>query len=157
MKSLLQIFSICVVTVNVEHFIFHNYISQDKLWGKAYHIAPEKVKETLDILNFREKGGYSLTKVSFTPQDPKSADKSSTEGALQVVLYIGVEGNEDYIGEETIDDTAKRIAESEGPSGPNVDYIVNLAKALEENHFVNEDDLNHTIEIKNRTLKILAG
>jgi hypothetical protein len=46
------------------------------------------------------------------------------------VCWRASEDNEEYTGPAPIDELAKRIAAARGMSGPNVDYLVNLAKSL---------------------------
>lgn len=101
--------------------------------------------QTLETLNFREKGGYSLSKVPFTPRTKHSI----TGDIIQVLLYIAIEGNPNYVGEEPMEKIALRISSSVGPSGPNVEYLYNLAKFLEENEIIDKDDENHTIALRN--------
>lgn len=101
-------------------------------------------------MNFREKGGYTLTKVPFTPQ--QEYDRN-----IQVLLYIAIEGNANYVGEETLEEIALRISKSVGPSGPNVEYLYNVAAFLEDNNIVNEDDRQHTIRLRDHVKSILIN
>ena len=105
------------------------------------------------ILNFREKGGYSLSKVLFTPREKEA----SQEKDIQVILYIAVEGNHDFLGDDSLDAIAMQIARAVGPSGPNVEYLFNLANSLEENGIISEDDRKHTIELRDRVRALLEN
>eukprot|EP00111_Clytia_hemisphaerica_P018110 TCONS_00053592-protein len=121
------------------------------LWGRAFYIPPASVKETMDTLNFREKGGYSLTKVLFQPDNAGLKE-------MDVFLYMGSKGNPNYAGEETLDNIAARIAKAVGPSGPNVNYLYNLASVLEQyRDMIGEDDREHTLALKKKVDVILLN
>lgn len=87
--------------------------------GMAYRISP-RVFEPLDI---REKNGYLrvITQMTFD-------DGDQAEG----VVYLAGEDNAAYLGPAAEQEIARQIAESHGPSGPNRDYLLNLAGALRE-------------------------
>lgn len=124
----------------------------------------------MDILNFREKGGYLLCKVpcKIIQQSNKSKhsedendnnleenNNNDDNTTIKVLLYIAVEGNHDFFGFDTLDNIATCIAQAVGPSGPNKDYLFNLADALVKFGKVSDDDTNHTIELRNRVKKLL--
>jgi cation transport regulator ChaC len=48
------------------------------------------------------------------------------------VLYVATDANSNYLGPATLENMARQISESRGPSGPNVEYVVRLAEALRE-------------------------
>lgn len=87
--------------------------------GMAYLITP-KVFAHLD---HREKNGYLrlATDISFD-------DGSSVLG----LVYIATEENAAFLGQATELEIARQIARSSGPSGPNRDYLLELAHALRE-------------------------
>lgn len=87
--------------------------------GMAYLITP-KVFAHLD---HREKNGYLrfASAVSFN-------DGTSVEG----LVYIATADNAAFLGEASEQDIARQIAISRGPSGPNRDYLVDLARALRD-------------------------
>lgn len=115
----------------------------------------------MDILNFREKGGYSLCKIPCKIVQGKELSTQPDTGnnnnnkTIEVLLYIAVEGNHDFLGFDTLDNIASRISQAVGPSGPNKDYLFNLADALVKFGKVSEDDINHTLELRNRVQKLL--
>ncbi|WIX32376.1 gamma-glutamylcyclotransferase [Salinicola sp. JS01] len=90
--------------------------------GMAYRIAP-RVFEPLDI---REKNGYLrvVTRMDFMD----SATPATAEG----VVYLAGADNAAYLGPASEAEIARQIAASHGPSGPNRDYLLNLAQALRE-------------------------
>ena len=105
------------------------------------------MEESFSILNYREKGGYSQEIFDFHPRE-------NEETKIPVVVYNAVEGNEDYLGDASIDDIAKQISEAVGPSGSNKDYLYTLGKTLTELNIATEDDILHTIELVKRVEKL---
>lgn len=92
--------------------------------GMAYRIPPS-VFEPLDI---REKNGYLRVITTMTFDDNSGADHQQAEG----VVYLAGEDNAAYLGHAEENAIARQIAMSHGPSGPNRDYLLNLAAALRE-------------------------
>ena len=94
--------------------------------GAAYRVD-EAVFEHLD---HREKNGYERVPVAMrlaaTSGPPPEGD------SVQGVTYIASPGNLAFLGPADIDDMAKQIARSSGPSGSNRDYLFQLAAALDD-------------------------
>lgn len=89
--------------------------------GMAYQVAQEVIAEVFDTLDYREKNGYERFQVDLH----FSADDHSTG-----LVYIAPEDNHAYLGPAATEDIASQILRSEGPSGHNVDYLLELADAL---------------------------
>jgi cation transport regulator ChaC len=87
--------------------------------GMAYLVSPAVFAQ----LDFREKNGYYrfVTRLEF-------ADQSSAEG----LVYIATADNPAFIGPASDAEIARHIAGAAGPSGPNRDYLIQLAAALRE-------------------------
>jgi|SRR5699024_497634 len=85
--------------------------------GMAYRIAPS-VFEQLDV---REKNGYLRLTTALT-----FADGSQATG----VVYIATPDNAAFLGPASDTEIATQIAHSSGPSGPNREYLLQLADAL---------------------------
>ncbi|CAM3891992.1 gamma-glutamylcyclotransferase [Vreelandella rituensis] len=87
--------------------------------GIAYRITPE----VLAPLDVREKNGYlrEVVALHFT-------DDSSAEG----LVYLATEDNAAFLGDAPLDAIAEQIALAHGPSGPNRDYLLNLAASLRQ-------------------------
>lgn len=85
--------------------------------GMAYRVAPE----IFEHFDHREKNGYLRfsTEMQF-------GDGSSEEG----LVYIGVPGNEAWLGDAPLDELAAHIFESHGPSGANSEYLLCLDVSL---------------------------
>lgn len=85
--------------------------------GMAYLVSPE----TFGHLDHREKNGYLRFATEMTFDDGTTA-----EG----LVYIATEDNEAFLGDAPGEDMAQQISRAAGPSGPNRDYLLNLARAL---------------------------
>ena len=85
--------------------------------GMAYRIE----HAVFDHLDYREKNGYERVAVSM---DLEGA------GAVDGVVYIAPLDNHAFLGDVPIEEMARQIRRSVGPSGRNVDYLLELADAL---------------------------
>jgi len=113
---------------------------QDKVWGVAYRIAEDEVPAVTSHLDYREKGGYKQDIVTFYPGEGDDVVP------FELKLYVGTEDNPFYLGPAPLDDMAKQIFDSEGPSGQNKEYILNLAEALKTIAPEAEDDHLYSLE-----------
>ncbi len=77
-----------------------------------------------EYLDFRERGGYSLTSVTFHPRD------TSTYESFEVKIYIATPDNQNFLGPASMEDIARQICSSFGQSGANTEYLLNLAEAV---------------------------
>ena len=96
---------------------------QDVVWGVAFEIDKADAESVRSHLDHREKGGYTTKTVTFYPED-------KNEKEIILDLYIGTEDNPNYLGPAPLDDIAHTICHSVGPSGKNIDYLMNLTHAL---------------------------
>jgi cation transport regulator ChaC len=87
--------------------------------GMAYLVTPEEFAH----LDYREKNGYLRLATSIHFEDGGSA-----EG----LVYIATQENAAYLGPASEREIARQIAGARGPSGPNSEYLLELAKALRE-------------------------
>ncbi|MCE2460310.1 MAG: gamma-glutamylcyclotransferase [Pseudomonadales bacterium] len=94
--------------------------------GAAYRVE-EAVFEHLD---HREKNGYE--RVSVTMQLAREGCSETTKKTVDGVTYIAAPGNEAFLGPADVDEMARHIARSSGPSGTNADYLLELAAALDD-------------------------
>jgi cation transport protein ChaC len=93
-------------------------------WGMAYLIAADSRADVMAHLDHREKGGYSLLDVGLNFAD--APDAPETPGQV----YLATADNPNYLGPASLHDIARQIAGSTGPSGDNVEYVLELAEAL---------------------------
>jgi cation transport regulator ChaC len=94
--------------------------------GMAYRITPD----VLGPLDVREKNGYlrEVTRLVFE-QDGESGI-GDMPGIVEGLVYLATEDNAAFLGDAPLDAIAEQIATARGPSGPNSDYLLNLASAL---------------------------
>ena len=117
--------------------------ANDRTLGRAFIVPDDQSKEVLAELDFREKGGYTRQVVDVE----KLADGSS----VKALLYSGTTDNPNFWwGDDgrglDLDAAAAIIATAVGPSGPNVEYLQNLAQWLEEAGQVDD----HVASLKSR-------
>lgn len=100
------------------------------IWNRVAELLHKPVlsplqiaEEVMEALDYREKGGYVQKKLLVHPLD-------ATQPPVEALVYIGTSDNPNWAGPSVIEDIAKVIAHSVGPSGPNIDYLLNLAEAM---------------------------
>lgn len=81
----------------------------ERVWGAAYHIVPEKVREVREYLDIREINGYSIQYTPFQASD-------RTRKPIHCMVYIGLPGNPQFLGALDPHDVATKINGSIGPS-----------------------------------------
>jgi cation transport regulator ChaC len=99
--------------------------------GMAYLVTPEEFAH----LDHREKNGYLRLAI-----DIHFDDGGSVEG----LVYIATHENAAFLGPATEREIAGQIAAARGPSGPNSEYLLELARALRA---LGKDDA-HVFEIE---------
>ena len=105
--------------------------ANDVVWGIAYEIEDSVWKNEIEKkLDHREKGGYNQNITKFYPK--KGTDNDVKCDSFDVIAYIGKVTDDQYAGAAPLEEMAKTILESVGPSGPNKEYLYNLAHALKE-------------------------
>ncbi|PTB64430.1 ChaC-like protein [Trichoderma citrinoviride] len=107
-----------------EQLTDHHDSAPDKVWGVAYRIHPDHVKEVKEYLDIREINGYSIHYTPFHPADGSPP--------IQTLVYIGTPDNEQFVGPQDPQQLAEHILRSRGPSGLNKDYLFGLDTALAE-------------------------
>lgn len=90
--------------------------------GMAYLVDREVVEETFSQLDYREKNGYERHTVHMEFRDSGHRDTG--------VVYIAPVNNFAYLGPAPLADIASQIYRSSGPSGSNMEYLLELADAL---------------------------
>ena len=93
--------------------------------GLAYRVGPELVAQVLDELDHRERGGYERLRVTLHFD-------GSTPPVTDALVYRATSGNPNYLGPAALPEIARQVREASGPSGPNVDYVLRLARSLRE-------------------------
>lgn len=82
---------------------------------------------------------------------------SASEDLLieKALVFIGTEDPNLQLGPAPIDEMAKQIAFSRGPSGPNTAYLFNLVKFLKEETPSHEDEDLEVFEIEKLVKKLI--
>ena len=112
--------------------------------GVAYLVSPTVVTSTFEALDHREKNGYEKHQVSLHLEAGRS---------VRGVVYIGEPNNFAWLGDAPVDQIARQIAVSVGPSGADVDYLFDLADALRK---IGAND-PHVFELESAVANLLAG
>lgn len=58
--------------------------------------------------------------------------KNKTIEPFEIKIYIATEDNRSFAGETSIENIAKQVVGAVGPSGPNIEYVLNLAATMRE-------------------------
>lgn len=106
--------------------------------GMAYRIGPE----VLGPLDVREKNGYlreivtlhfshTASQTASQPQSQAEAQEASSTERAEGLVYLAGQDNAAFLGDAPHGVIAEQIAQAHGPSGPNRDYLLNLAASLE--------------------------
>ncbi|KAL6071777.1 Cation transport regulator-like protein 2, variant 2 [Balamuthia mandrillaris] len=124
-------------------------------WGVAFYVSEEKKEEVLSYLDVREKGGYSRELV-----DVYTIESGDSPAITGVLLYRATRDNPEFLGPSPLREMAEQIHRSVGPSGKNVEYLLNLAKAMREMG-VSDPHLialeKHVLELASADSKLLLG
>lgn len=112
--------------------------------GVAYHLEPEVAAQTWAHLDHREKNGYE--------RHPVDLDFGAGARAPGVV-YIATRDNHAFLGPAPVHEIVAQIRVSAGPSGTNLEYLLELARALRS---MDADD-PHVFEIEARLREAGAG
>ncbi|XP_076032130.1 putative glutathione-specific gamma-glutamylcyclotransferase 2 isoform X1 [Oratosquilla oratoria] len=112
---------------------------EEKVWGVAYEIPKEREQSVQNNLDAREKRYQRRTLSTFyNVRDLPFQEK--------VLVFIGSTQSELFLGASPILAMAQQIAEAEGPSGTNLEYLMKLAHFIHtELPFANDD---HVFELE---------
>jgi cation transport protein ChaC len=99
-------------------------------WGMAYRVEAGERDNVFAYLDYREKGGYALETMSLSLRD-------RNENPLGHV-YVATPDNPNYLGPADDAEIAETALRSVGPSGPNDEYVLNLADSLRKMNAVDE-------------------
>ncbi len=101
--------------------------------GMAYRIARTEVTAVLDHLDFREKNGYDRFEAEvhfFDSQDATDRASTFANNTVAALVYIATPDNFAHLGEASDDAIAKQIESCAGPSGTNLEYLLELHRSL---------------------------
>ncbi|MCC5888845.1 MAG: gamma-glutamylcyclotransferase [Gammaproteobacteria bacterium] len=89
--------------------------------GMAFRVPAHAAVDVLHALDHREKNGYSRQRHGLVADSGEHLD---------ALVYIAEPGNFAWLGPAPVEEVARQIATSVGPSGSNRDYLQQLAQAL---------------------------
>jgi len=92
-------------------------------WGMAYRLPADRSDELLATLDHREKGGYRRLHLELELRDT---------APVTGITWVAQEDNHNYLGEASATEIARQVRGANGPSGPNIEYVLRLAEALLE-------------------------
>jgi len=125
-------------------------------WGTAYRVAPQDRDAVLAKLDHRERGGYAQHRTtvfasvgqregdvsgdSKRPRDTVTPSgrapahvagfASEGEALAEALVYVATHDNDNWLGDAPLIEMAAQIRQAEGPSGHNIEYVLELARAL---------------------------
>jgi cation transport regulator ChaC len=88
----------------------------DRCYGRAFLVEPS----VLEHLDYREKNGYERITVDTI------FDDEQTSG----IVYIAAQSNFAFLGDAPPEEIAAQIHRCAGPSGTNIDYVLELARTV---------------------------
>jgi len=102
--------------------------ARDAVWGAAYAIERAAWPEIDAALDVREQQGYArlTVELGLAAGDQAGSVVETASG----LLYLATPANPYFIGPEPLQATAEVVRRSRGPSGSNLDYVVELERAL---------------------------
>lgn len=107
-------------------------LDSERCEGLLWEIDARQRQATLELLDHREQDGYERVtiEVEIVVRGPGSA--LGEHRSCTAITWIASEGNPSWAGATPEDALAALIAEREGPSGSNADYLFGLDTALRE-------------------------
>jgi cation transport protein ChaC len=92
-------------------------------WGMAFRIDPGLRARVLAELDHRERGGFERVEleVRFGP-----------DAGARALCYVAGETNANYLGPAPLAAVAEQVRRCRGPSGSNLEYVLELARTLRE-------------------------
>lgn len=102
--------------------------AQGSVWGTAYAIRRAEWPAIEAALELREQQGYArlTVELSLAAGDQAGPVVAKVPG----LLYVATPVNPYFVGPEALDVTAEIVRRSHGPSGSNLEYVLELDRAL---------------------------
>ena len=93
-----------------------------RCWGVVYRVAPEEAPAVLRVLDHRESGGFERLQLDVCSEEAEP---------VRALVYVAGPGNPNYLGPAPVAEIAGQIRRCRGPSGPNLEYLLELRDALQ--------------------------
>ncbi|MBA2663408.1 MAG: gamma-glutamylcyclotransferase [Bradymonadaceae bacterium] len=114
-------------------------------WGMLFRIEGSEAERVLGELDQREQGGYErFVEPVFDHREVALAE---------ALVYVATPANPHYLGAASEAEIARQVLEAVGPSGPNLEYVLELGRALRAAEF----DDPHVFAVEAHILALLAG
>lgn len=108
-------------------------------WGKAFQMNDQQASRTYLDTREVQLGGYTTIAAEFVPLD-------QTVAPFEVLIYIALPGNEQYLGIASYKSMANDIISSKGHAGHNLEYLAKLAQFMREHLPTVQDDHLYLLE-----------
>lgn len=92
-------------------------------WGTAYEIPLDDPDGVLAHLDHRERGGYERVEIEMLIH-------ANEPHRVKGLVYIASPTNPNYLGPASITEIGRQVASATGSSGPNPEYVFELARSL---------------------------
>jgi cation transport protein ChaC len=92
--------------------------------GVVYRLPDRDAEAILRALDHREQGGYERVSVEAT------LTGAAPPGAVHAITWIATPDNPHHLGPASLADVVAQIRTSVGPSGSNLEYVIELDEAL---------------------------
>jgi cation transport regulator ChaC len=92
-------------------------------WGTAFRVDASQQGAVLAALDHRERGGFDRIRVQVEFRNRRRAS---------AICYVAAPGNPNHLGPAALEEMARQVRGARGPSGTNLDYVLQLAAALRE-------------------------
>jgi cation transport regulator ChaC len=102
--------------------------ANEAMWGAAYAIDGDAWPAIEAALDLREQQGYARLEVDLGLASGETA--GPIVETVRGLVYTATRANPYFIGPEPLEATAEIVRRSRGPSGSNVDYVLELERAL---------------------------
>jgi cation transport regulator ChaC len=95
-----------------------------RCWGIAYQVEARGLERVLEALDHRERGGYARLELPL--------HFGSETADARALVYVAMPDNPNFLGPAPLAEIARQVLGASGPSGPNPEYVLLLARALAE-------------------------
>jgi len=102
--------------------------AEGAVWGIAYAIGRDAWPAIEAVLEAREQQGYARLTVEIALAVGEQA--GAIVERVAGLLYVATPANPYFIGPEPVEATAAIVRRSHGPSGSNLDYVLELDRSL---------------------------
>lgn len=91
--------------------------------GLVFGVSLSRREDVLKSLDIREKGGYERKIMSVSLRQEPGA-------VVRALVYFAGSNNRNFLGPANLSSIAQQVRDASGPSGDNVEYVLNLYHAL---------------------------